>query len=67
VHDHRKAARQRDPGFAQAAPLRDLERPALQREGLARPRQDRVGRLIEQLADRCVTLLGDPAGPVDLA
>jgi hypothetical protein len=37
------------------------------REGLPRARQDRVCRLVEELAYRAVALLGDPARPVELA
>ncbi|MBM7407992.1 hypothetical protein EDF69_003630 [Sphingomonas sp. JUb134] len=67
MHDDGEAAGERDPGFLEAAPLRDLQRPGLQREGLPRARQDRVRRLVEELADGAVALLGDPAGPVELA
>ena len=67
MHDDGEASGERDAGFPQAASLGDLERPALQREALARPRQDRVGRFLEQLADRSVALLGDAPGPVKLA
>jgi len=67
MHDDSEAAGERNPGFSKAAPLRDLERPALQREALLGTRQDRVGRFVEQLANGAIPLLGDPARPVELA
>jgi hypothetical protein len=67
MHDDSEAASARDPGLSQATPLRDLERPGLQREALLGARQDRVRRFVEQLANGAVSLLGDPAGPVELA
>lgn len=67
MHDDSEAAGERDPGLSEAAPLRDLERPALQREALPGARQDRVGRFVQQLANGAVPLLGDPARPVELA
>ena len=67
MHDNREAARERDPRLSQATAFGDLERPGLQREALFRAGQDRVGRLVEQFADRAVALLGDPPGPVELA
>lgn len=59
MHADGEAARKCAPSFTQAASLRDLEGPALQRQSLARARQDRVRCLEEELADSAVALLGD--------
>lgn len=67
MHDDGEAAGERDPGLLETASLGDLQRPGLQREGLPRARQDRVGRFVEELAHSAVSLLGDPARPVELA
>jgi hypothetical protein len=61
MHDDSAAAGERDPGLSEAAPLRDLERPSLQRQALLGARQDRVEPLVEQLANGTFPLLGDPA------
>ncbi len=67
MYDDSEAAGERDPGLSETVPLRDLERPALQRGALLGARQNRVGRFVEQLANGPVRLLGHPARPVELA
>lgn len=67
VHDDGEATGERDLGLLETASLDGLQRPGLQCEGLARARQDRVGRFVEQRADGAVAMLGDPARPVEFA
>lgn len=67
IHDHCEARRERDTRLPRAATFGDLESPAFEREALFCAGQDRVGRLVDQLADRSVTLFGDPPGPAEVA
>jgi len=67
MHDDGEPASERNAGLSQPTSLGDLECPGLQREALAGARQDRVGRLVEELADCAVTLLGDATCPIELA
>jgi hypothetical protein len=62
VHDDGETAGECDARLFEATSLGDLQRPAFQRKGLADARQDRVDRLVKQLANDAVTLLGDAAG-----
>jgi hypothetical protein len=67
MHDYCEPASKRDTGLLKAAALGDLKSPCLQGKGLPAACEDRVGRLVEQLADGLVALLGDPAGPVEFS
>lgn len=67
MHDDGEAAGKGDAGLLEASALGDLYGPCFQGEGLSAPGEDRVGGFVQELAHRSVTLLGDPARPVEFA
>lgn len=60
------AVRERDAGLFAPEVLNDLHGPRVEREDVLASGQDRVGRYVEELSNHAVTLLSDPACPVDL-
>ena len=66
MHDDGQPAGERDTSLLEATTFHDLHGPSFQSEGLLASGQDRVRRFVQQLSHRAVTLLGDPASPVDL-
>ena|GEM_PF-5845673 len=65
MHYYRKASGQCDASLLET-PALDRHGPSLQREALPASGEDRVRSLVEQIANRAVALLGDPARPIEL-